>query len=139
VERLPPDHPLARLVTSAFGDPEEFVYEGIQAIDWHQRMTPGTPLAYAERVLVATSKRLLLFYSDEDSHDEGTGIPASEVPYARMRNASATTQGDTGWLRFDYLTEAREWVQLSYAITDVAEVEQLASMLAQAPDEYADE
>jgi hypothetical protein len=66
------DDPFVR----SFGQPDEQFWMGLQAIDWLQRKIPGTPREVTERLLVLSSRRLLVLHPDRQIDD---------IPYGLMR------------------------------------------------------
>lgn len=53
---LPPDDPFV----SDVGLPGEVIYNGIEAVDWDERKTPGISREASERLLLVTSKRIIV-------------------------------------------------------------------------------
>jgi hypothetical protein len=89
---LPPDDPFVR----SFAEPDEVVYNGVEAIDWAERMIPGTSRELTERLLVVTSRRLVVLAKTEG------GIMM--LPWNAITNIGFRRSGFQGFINVDATT-----------------------------------
>lgn len=95
--RLPPDDPFVK----QFAQPNEIVWNGVNAIDWTLPNKPGVPREACESLLVLTNQRLLIM------HPTPSGEPGiMDLPLTSMAPAYAKKMGAQGILTLSVLNEA---------------------------------
>lgn len=83
------------------------MWKGVEAIDWEQRLQPGTPREVTERLLVATSERLLVARRD--------GAMQS-FPYDEMKNLTVRRLGLQGIISFFMpSSDEEQWVSFQFS------------------------
>jgi len=99
---MAPDDPFVR----SLGEPDEQFWMGLQAIDWLQRKIPGTSREVTERLLVLSSRRLLVLHPDRQIDD---------IPYGLMRRPEVRQLGLQGLIHLEARAE-HGWVPMEWSM-----------------------